>query len=373
MDTAERGQGAATRGFAVVALAIAGLLFAFTPLAERADLVLLDAQWQALRRFDLRPAPDDIVVVGVDEATVARIAEPRGLWHEALGKGLARIAAARPRAIGLDMTLPDRSYESTRPGLDHALLLGLAAARQNGPFVATLSIDAHTRGARPIHPPFLAMLQEERLGIGLLARDADGVTRRFSLALPTEDGSFPTFTGRLCKAMSRPCSDGLLHYALGAPFRYVPLQDVLAAPGVEPLERAFKDRIVLVGETLPFTDRVAVPVDYAGWEPPGREAPAIVVQALALRTALLDAAPQEASRPMAVLLVGLAALIFLLRDPRAAAAAAFAAAGVLFGLGVLALRSGTALPLAAPYFTLALASLVGLALALSRRYVIRRR
>src|SRR3954471_767079 len=104
MGSAGRGQGAATRGFAVVAAAIAGLAFAFTPWAERADLALLDAQWRTARHFEIRPAPDDIIVVGVDEATVARIAEPRGLWHEALGKLLARIAAARPRAIGLDVT-----------------------------------------------------------------------------------------------------------------------------------------------------------------------------------------------------------------------------------------------------------------------------
>ena len=373
MDPGGRGRGAAARAFAAAAIAAAGVLFSISPWGERADLALLDAQWHVLRRFDIRSAPPDIVIVGVDAATVARIPEPRGLWHEPLGKALARIAAARPRAIGLDMTLPDRSYESTRPGLDRALLLGLAAARRNGPFVATLSIDAATHAARTIHAPFLAVLREERLAIGLLARDADGVSRRFSLALPTEDGTFPTFTGRLCKALARPCGDGLLHFALGAPFHSVPLHAVLEAEDIAALERLFKDRIVMLGETMPYTDRVAVPVNYAGWESAARDSPSIVVQALALRTALLDAAPRESSRPLAVLLLSAAALLAFIRDARVTLACAAVAGAALFLGSVAALRGGLALAIAAPLATLLLAVLVAGGFAFSRKFVLRRR
>src|SRR5688500_2652104 len=200
MKVAGGGRGA-SQGLAMVAVALAGLLFWLTPLAETAEARLLDLQWSVLRAFDPRPAPDDIVIVGIDEVTVARIREPVGLWHESLGKALVRIASARPRAIGLDITLPDRSQDHVRAGLDRALLVGLAAARDNGPLVAALSIDARTRGARPIHPPFLAVLREEGLGVGLLARDVDGVTRRFSILIPTEEGGFPTFAGRMCRAL----------------------------------------------------------------------------------------------------------------------------------------------------------------------------
>ena len=133
---------------------------------------------------------------------MSAIPEPPGLWHAPLGLALARIAAAKPRAIGLDYPLPERSFDAIRPGLDRALIVGLAAAAQNGPFVAVLTIDARTRSAKRIHTPFLALLGDSRLGIGLVARDADGVTRRFSLLIPTEDGGFPTFAGRLCRALS---------------------------------------------------------------------------------------------------------------------------------------------------------------------------
>src|SRR5688572_27717478 len=136
------GEFSATRAFAVAAVALAGLAFTLTMPAERLDNHLLDLQWAVLARFDQVPAPADIVIVGIDERTSSTIAAPPGLWHESIGMALVRIASAKPRAIGIDLALPERSYEGMRPGLDRALLVGLAAARENGPLVATLSIDA---------------------------------------------------------------------------------------------------------------------------------------------------------------------------------------------------------------------------------------
>ncbi|HET7728556.1 MAG TPA: CHASE2 domain-containing protein [Usitatibacter sp.] len=362
------------RGFAVAAIAIAGLLSSFTPAADRLDGLLLDLRWSILRKFEIRPAPDDIVIVGVDDATAASLREPPGLWNEPLGKALVRLASAHPRAIGFALPLPDRSHDAVKPGLDRALLVGLAAARQNGPLVATLAIDSRTRGARPVFPPFLAVLGDEGLGLDLLAREADGVTRRFSTLVPTEDGGFPTLAGRLCRALSKRCGDGFIHYALGRPFQYVPLQKLLDTQDAAWLERAFRDRIVLVGEARSHGDRIAVPVNYAGWERgAGRDAPAIVVHAQSLRTALLDAAPAEASRPWVMVLVGLAALVWLLRDWRMALVTGALAAVALLAAGVLALRAGIVVPLAAAWFTLALACAVAMARAVSRRFTIRRR
>jgi len=345
---------AALRAFAVAAIALAGFLFSLSPAASYLDHALLDYEWRLLRKFDPRPAPEDIFIVGIDPATVNSIPEPPALWHASLGRALARIAEAKPRAIGLDFPLPERSYDAIHAGLDRALFTGLAAAVRNGPFVAVLSIDARTRSARRIHPPYLALLGDSRLGIGLLARDADGVTRQFSLLVPTEDGGYPTLAGRLCRALSKDCTDGYINYALGPPFRYVPMRNVLDMDRAL-LDRVLRDRIVLVGETQPYSDRVPVPVNLAGWEPAAPDSPAIVVHAAALRTALLGAAPSDASRPMIVLLLSAAALAFLVRGLRIALAAALLAAIVAFVAALLALRAGVVLPVASIFFTLALA------------------
>ena len=257
---------AAMRGYAVAALALMGLLFSWTPVAERIDLMLLDVEFDLLRRFDPKPAPDDIIIVGIDDRTFQEIPEPLGLWHEPLGRVLAKLASAKPRAIGLDITLPDRSYDAMRPGLDRALMAGLAAARDNGPLVASLAIDPRTNAAKNIHLPLLAVLREERLGITLFARDADGLTRRFSLAIPTDDASFPTLVGRLCRALvAKKCRDGMIDYSLGAPFRYVPFQNVLKSEDPQYLNNLFRDRIVMIGETQRFSDRIAVPVNLAAF------------------------------------------------------------------------------------------------------------
>lgn len=361
------------RGFAAAAIALLGLGFALTPLAERADALLLDLQWSILRKFDPRPAPDDIIVVGIDEASRQRIGAATGLWHEPLGEALVRLASARPRAIGLDVPLPERSYDEIRPGMDRALMTGLAAARQNGPLVAALSIDARSRAARPIHAPFLAVLGEEGLGIGLIARDRDGVTRRFSIGIPTEDGAFPTLAGRLCRAISRDCGDGLIHFALGPPYRYVPLQQVLDSRDPVWLQKLFRDRIVLVGETRPYSDRIAVPANLAGWENGRGDSPAVVVHAQSLRTALAGAAPAEASRPLVMLLVGAAALLALARNWRLAWMSAALAAALLVAGALWSLRSGLFVPVSAPLFTLLLAAAALSLGALSRGFVIRRR
>jgi len=58
-----------------------------------------------------------------------------------------------------------------------------------------------TRRLAP-HRELCASRRVARIEHLLQQRDVDGVTRRFSLALPTEDGSFPTFAGRLWKALA---------------------------------------------------------------------------------------------------------------------------------------------------------------------------
>ena len=367
MERPRDGSEAVTGAFAVLALAIAGFAFSFTPLAARVDAWILDREWTVLRAVAPRPAPDDIVIVGVDEASVRAVPEPVGAWNEPLGEVLVRIASARPRAIALTVPLPDRSLDGLRPGLDRALLVGLAAARRNGPFVAALTIDARTRSARPIFPPYLAVAGEQGLGVDLWPRDADGVTRRYSLAIPTEDGGYPTLDGRLCALLSGKCNDGLIDFALGAPFRYVPFREVLAMRDADRARALFHDRIVLIGDAQRYADRISLPFNLAAWEPAGRDTPSIVAHAQALRTALPGAAAGEAARPFSILLVVAAALLLRVRRPRLLLAALPAGALFLFAVATFALRGGTFVPVAPALATLVAAAAARLGLVAARR------
>lgn len=339
----------------VAAIAFAGLAFAWTPLADRLDLLALDQGFGLLRALGPKSAPDDFVIVGIDEASERAIGEPLALWHAPLGEALAKIASARPRAIGLDVTLPERSYDSLRGGLDRALLTGLAAARAVDPFVVALGLDAKGE-AKPIHQPFLAVIDDKRMGLALLGRDADGVTRHYALALPTEDGSFPTFVGRLCARLAKDCRGGMIDYALGPPFKYVSLVRVLETKDAKALERLFANRIVLVGETQRFTDRLAQPVNLAAWEAGGGpDAPGVLAHAQALRTALHGGPVQRANPAGMAIVLSLCALLLAIRDWRAALGV-----GLLVAIGVAVgalylLHGGLQVPVAGPLFTVALA------------------
>ena len=339
----------------VAAVALAGFLFAWTPLAERADLFALDQSFGVLRAAGPKSAPDDIVIVGLDEATEKAIGEPLALWHAPLGEALAKIAAAKPKAIGLDVTLPEKSFDSIRPGLDLALARGLAAARAVHPFVVALAVDGQG-AAKTIHTPFLAVVDDKRMGLALFGRDIDGVTRRYLLALPTEDGAFPTFAGRLCSGLSKNCREGITDYALGTPYRYVSLARVLELQDPAGLERLFGGRIVLIGETQRFTDRIAQPVNLAGWEPGGRkDAPGVLAHAQVLRTALHGTPIEPAHPATLVFLLSACALLLAVRDWRLAlVAGGLTATGLVVG-SVMLLRAGTHLPIAAALLTVFLA------------------
>jgi CHASE2 domain-containing sensor protein len=105
-------------------------------------------------------------------------------------------------------------------------------------------------------------------------------------------------------------------------------------------ERWFSGRIVLIGETQPYSDRVPVPVNLAGWETEERESPAIVVHAQALRTALARSAPADASNATILLLITVAALVVLVKDWKISAAWGVLATAMLLSGAVFALRNG---------------------------------
>ena len=355
MNPTRGGGRPATAAFAAVAAALVGLLFSLTPLAERVDNLLLDAQWRLLRNFAPRPAADDIVIVGFDEATHRSIVEPPGLWHASIGRALLQVAAAKPAAIMLAFALPERSFDTVRPGLDRALMVGLAGAKEAAPLVAALNIDARTRAAKPVHLPFLAVLGADRLGIDIFSRDGDSVTRRLALSLPTEDGFYPTLEGRTCRALAKSCGEGLINYALGPRFRQVALQQLLEIRDATQMQRLFGGRIVIFGETKPFVERIEVPVNMAGWEEGARDSPAVVLHAQSLRTALLDAAPREASRPLVLLLATIAALLALMRHAGHAALVALLVIVAGMAVATASLRGGYYIPMAGPLVTLLLA------------------
>ncbi|MEP6677778.1 MAG: CHASE2 domain-containing protein, partial [Betaproteobacteria bacterium] len=97
---------------AVLAIALAALALARVPVVRLVDLALVDGQFAWLARHAPLPAHDGIVIVGLDEATLAADPAPIALMHRTLARAFVALASAHPRAVGVDIILPDRSYDT---------------------------------------------------------------------------------------------------------------------------------------------------------------------------------------------------------------------------------------------------------------------
>ena len=179
---------------AFLLLAAAGAGAVHWRVFEAADHALLDAGFRLLRERHPQPVARDVVLVGVDENTFRELREPFALWHPHLGRFLKAMAAAKPSVVGLDIVLPDKSYDFLIAGYDLPLLEGLAALRAGVPVVLAQSQDEHG-SRRELYPPYLALAGKDAVGSVAVCRDADLVVRRFDAC--GGSGAEATLAGRM--------------------------------------------------------------------------------------------------------------------------------------------------------------------------------
>jgi len=333
----------------VICLALIGIVVTSLNLSEPLDRKLLDAEFRLLRANFPRPAPE-VVVVGVDEATVAQFYEPITLWHPHIAKLLTAMMQAKPAAVGIDLVLPDRSYDRVVPGYDVALLKSIVQARRAFPVVLALTIDP-TGKPRPIHRPFLTAAGDGGTGYALLPVDADGIVRRFDERLGEGGAAVPTLVGQISRRLGIEPEPGLIDYGRGAAFDYLPLHRVLewfdSGKQLE-LERAFAGKPVLLGVVLPFDDRQSLPVALAAWEQNTR-IPGVLLHAQALRTLIGHGSIQPAASTLVMLLSVAAAFLWMTPARRLIALLAFSIAvtAILFA-SIWLLSAGWFLPVVAP-------------------------
>ena len=313
------------------------------------DLKLLDREFELLRRAAPKPAAVSPVLIAADEATLAAFPEPIALWHRYLGDIFAALARAGPRAVGVDIELPERSQEQLQPGLDAALSRGILTLKSAAPFVIARGVDGLGR-VKPVHPPFLALAGDGGSGLATWPLDADGTVRRFDERQNADGSPVPTFAGVLARRLGAAPGPGLLDFGLGPPYSYIPMHEVWnwARQGDEPRMRAeFAGRIVLIGGVFPFVDRHPQAVNLAGWDDPGSAPPGLLLHAQALRsmlgTGLVAAAPP--AWPLALTLAG-AALWFGFSRLGAGLALLTAFALGALALALVLLHGGVYLPVA---------------------------
>lgn len=311
---------------AVGALLAAGLLVASAGMVAGLDNAILDSLFRFNRQHHERGVRADPVIVGIDEAFLESIDEPLTLSHFHIGRFLDAMVRARPQAVGLDLALPDKQFQtlarSDQPGSDfhRVLLAALLRASREIPVIAAKDWDLERGRFRDIHVDYAtALALQGRDGqthaSAIFCSDPDGRIRRYPGTECQPGGTESTLSAELSAAAGvRGQWSGLINYQLGAPFTYVPMQSVLAleAKGDDAaLQALFRDRTVLLGTVVSDADLLDLPVPLAAWRPDSNRTPGVLAHAQVLRTILNDAFIQPAPAWAMLILIALFALFWL--------------------------------------------------------------
>ncbi len=339
---------------------LAALLAAAVPLAGLLTPAGLPAveRWAydlRLRGAPARPPDPRILLVSIDEASLADRSLPLADRADELGSTLERIFAAGARGVAVDLLLPEPWSASPRFSdlvLRHSGDLTLAAfSAPDGNVLGTGSVAGLTVGA--LGPRRAGSL----FGFVNLDEDPDGVIRRGRLGFRDRaGGERPSWAARAAGTLSPlPAASPDRRFWLdpridAAGFARISWRDVPAALARRPW--IFRNRLVLVGgDVMAAGDDVhRVPRRAGG----AQTVSGLVLQALLVDTIAAGLPVQEASRAPflagAALWAGLAAGVLLLVRRPIPLLAVLLAGVLLYGVLSIPLfqRTGLLLPLTVP-------------------------
>jgi class 3 adenylate cyclase/CHASE2 domain-containing sensor protein len=331
------------------------------PLA-RLERAAFDTQMLVLRERWPRPLADDVVLIGIDEGSEEAFTEPVALWHRHFARLLGALQVAKPRAVGVDVVPPERSYDDIVPGNDLALFRAIRDLRRQTTVVYALTVDRAGYAAR-MHPTFLRVIGEDGLGIDQQLQDPDSVSRRFSEAELGRNQPAKTLAGQMLRGVGIPVGAGYIDYSVGSRVEYVPMQDAIAwheKGEAGRLEKAFAGKMVMVGYVLKRADRWALPVQLIEIDPErsdglGRSSqPGVITHLQVIRSHLASGLLQPMREELRwALCLAAAGLVFLHLRLAAALGIVLALTTVVAGAGLYAIRAHQVLvPVASLVFTL---------------------
>jgi adenylate cyclase len=319
-------------------ITLLGLAIACVPFVERLELTWLDNEFQVLRDVLPRSSTQDIAIIGIDERSISEAGMPLVLWHRQLDGMLQALALARPRAVAVDIVLPQNDYANLLPGGIEDLARALIELRTQSPVILATAANADGTLRLP-HPLFSAVAGAAGAIVWLV--DSDGYVRRFDEALGQNGAEVPTFAGVVARTLGATPRTGIIDYSFGKPFSYTPAWQVAAwlrEGNRSTLATKFGGKLVFIGVVLPYEDRVRQPVNLAAWENTAAS-PGVLLNAQAVRS--LVAGRMITPLPWAGRILALV-ISFWLWGVRSRAwllvLSTLVATGVAVGGGVIALR-----------------------------------
>lgn len=186
------------RSLLIVALAL--MLIALTGSLNSAFRRLDNLVFDLGQSFVRKAIPDDIVLVAVDEASLARL----GRWpwsREIHARLIDTLCAAHPAAIGFDIAFS----EAQSLAADQALA---RAIRRCGKVVLPLVLEGAYGGQPVIESPPIPALRNAVAGIGRVGVriDEDGMVRSVDLGEGIGLAAWPLFASELLRVSGKPPS-----------------------------------------------------------------------------------------------------------------------------------------------------------------------
>lgn len=236
-----------------------------------------------LRMRVIVPKPDpDIVIVDINEASLAAMAPDYGRWpwpRQVLGEFLEHLEVQHPKAVVFDILFSDPDVYNP----DSDAYFDAAVARTNNTYFPMLRLDpaddklsqvkaAQIPGVGTIEgetpqpdatiaivlPFFKSILEGGRLGLHNIYPDSDGVVREYTVFRDDYGWAIPSLPARVVEGLGGkpPDQESIILNWRGKPFTYpmVGFSDVFfdmqrQAPKRPPDE--FKGKIVIIGSTAP--------------------------------------------------------------------------------------------------------------------------
>ncbi len=312
-------EGKKYHGLLFVCVLALALLIANSQWVQIWDKQLFDRQMQ-LKRYLLPVSElrEQVVLVGIDEQTYASFREPFALWHRHLADFFQALAISDIRVLGIDISLPDRSFNSVIAGIDQHLLRGLLLLKKKAPVVLGITVDQNGRQRR-IYPPYLSVVGKQGRGLVLWEKDADRVVRRYRHHYFESSQRILTLVGQMAEHLQlTPPATGLIDYSRGALIQYIPMQTVIQwyeQKNFQQLRDVFAKTAVILGTVLPFEDRHYQPLNLLAWERDNNHlVPGVTIHVQALRN-LLDRGLLQTVDFRYILFLNLTAVLFFWLRP----------------------------------------------------------
>ena len=314
---------------------------------SRIDSMALDQQFRLLSILRHETQIDDIVIVGIDDASLKAFSTPVAILHRQVGGFFEAMALAGVKGVGVDVVLPEVSYNHVQAGLDEALARGIISLRSVAPLVIGQTANANG-DIRGIHPLFTTLTGPQGTGMVLVVRDDDGVVRRFDERIGIDQQELISLPGQLARRSGVTVRNGMIPFHEGTPMPYVPLLEVLQLKeqgDSAALQKLFSGKLVLLGSLLDYDDLHRVPLAIAV----GDNADAthgVFVLARQLHSLLHDSLIRESSLAVNLLLLLIASCSWWLKPSRGVFIGVFVALVCVICVSLKLLFEGWSIPIA---------------------------